>query len=294
MFDLVSIGNYNYAGTYSDFTVPGKYEIAVYAMNEDGNVSIPLLTMVYKSINPDDDPIGQESGSDLTGEWTYMSQKCKGAVCKLKGSMNVRNTGDEQASSCAIRFYMSEDGIYDGGDMFLREISTGNLKAGMTKRRKLNSTLPSGETATDKYIIAVIDAHGAIGEKNEGNNHIVHGPILRADLTGSWASLIPSCKNNKCKLKGNLNVQNTGHQDASSTVRFYMSDDGVYDGGDTYLKEVSTGNIKVGMTKGRKLNYRLPEGETVTGKYVIGVIDPDDLVLEVIEINNYIPYGPLL
>ena len=239
------------------------------------------------------DPGPTEDGPDLTGQWTSLSKKCKGAVCKLKGSLNVQNIGDQQASSCSIQFYRSDDNSYDAGDMLLKEIPTGNLKPGMTKKRKLSATLPSGETGTDKYIIAVIDAYAELAEQNESNNHIVEGPILRADLTGSWISLNVSCKTDKCKIKGTLNVQNVGHQDAASVVRFYRSDDGLYDIGDMFLKDVSTGNIKVGMTKNRKLSYSLPQGEEIFSKYIIAVIDPDDTVLEADEVNNHIANGPI-
>jgi hypothetical protein len=120
-----------------------------------------------------------------------------------------------------------------------------------------------------------------------------------ADLTGTWVSLSQKYKNTKngtkCSLKGQVTIQNVGYMNASSSpVRFYLSDDTTYDVGDTFMKETSTGTIKSGKSKKKKLSYTLPIGEIVTGKYVIAVINADKSSLEADEDNNNIVYGPLL
>jgi hypothetical protein len=125
--------------------------------------------------------------------------------------------------------------------------------------------------------------------------NLLSGP----DLTGNWASFVQTIKETKngtkCKIKGVFAIQNTGNEDAlSSEVRFYLSDDDIYDGGDTFLKEVSTGKkMKVGKIKNKKLKYKLPLGETATGKYVIAVLDADNSIDEVTESNNVTVYGPV-
>ena len=92
------------------------------------------------------------------------------------------------------------------------------------------------------------------------------------DLTGQWGSLNQTCKTTKttkCKITGSLNIQNTGTLNApSSRVNFYLSDDEAYDAGDTFLKSVSTGSIKVGASKTKKLSYSLPVDESATGRYI--------------------------
>ena len=126
------------------------------------------------------------------------------------------------------------------------------------------------------------------------------GPLVAAanpDLTGQWNFLNQTCKTSdttRCKINGSFIIQNTGNQKArSSSVDFYLSDDDQYDEGDTFLKRISTGPIKAGDSTVKKLRYRLPAGESASGKYIMAVIDPEDVVTESDETNNEVAYGPI-
>ena len=233
------------------------------------------------------------SGADITGSWISLFQQCKGTKCKVNGKFNVHNTGNKDALSSSVKFYLSDDGVYHEGNSFLKEAKTGTLKVGKSKSISLSYSFPSGVSATDKYIIAVIDADNTVMEANESNNIIIYGPILRANLTGMWTSLTQQCKGGKCKIKGVLNIQNIGYQNAASFVRFYLSDDSTYDEGDMFLKQTSTGTLKVGKSKKISLSYSFLSGVSATDKYIIAVIDADNSVLEVNEGDNNIIYGPL-
>jgi len=124
-------------------------------------------------------------------------------------------------------------------------------------------------------------------------------PVPLPDLTGQWTSLVQACRSTKsglkCKISGKLSIQNVGTVNApSSFVRFYRSDDEVYnEGADSFLKQVATGTIKVGKSKSKTLSYSFPLRETVTGDYIIAVIDADNTVEEADEGNNYIMFGPI-
>ncbi len=119
------------------------------------------------------------------------------------------------------------------------------------------------------------------------------------DLVGQWRSLVHRCRNTKssakCKVNGKLNIQNVGTLNAaSSNVRFYLSDDGIFDEGvDTFLKQVSTGSVKIEKSKMKTLSCSFPVGQTASGKYIIAVIDADNTVLESNESNNYVVFGPI-
>jgi Tol biopolymer transport system component len=115
------------------------------------------------------------------------------------------------------------------------------------------------------------------------------------DLTGTWSSMTQTCKETssgtKCKIIGIVNIQNIGNETAySSALRFYLSNDAIFDAGDTLLKESSTGKVNAGASKDKKLKYKFPIGETASGKYVIALIDADNEVSEINENNNNIPY----
>jgi hypothetical protein len=118
------------------------------------------------------------------------------------------------------------------------------------------------------------------------------------DLTGTWTNLVQTCKVKNevqsCKVKGTLNVQNAGTAAApTSFVRYYLSDDATFDEGDTLLKQVATGTVKLGKPKKRTLSAKLPVGVNGSGKYIIAVIDADDTVVECDETNNTIVFGPI-
>lgn len=107
------------------------------------------------------------TGPELTGYWISLIQQCQGTKCKIKGILDIQNVGNDNAVSSFIRFYLSDDTVYDAGDMFLKQVSTGTLKAGGSKNRTLSYSFPAGISANDKYIIAVIDADNTVVESNE-------------------------------------------------------------------------------------------------------------------------------
>jgi hypothetical protein len=121
-------------------------------------------------------------GPDLTGQWTIpLQQTCKntsrGQKCTIKGTFTINNIGNKDASSTYVEIFLSDDDTYQEGDSSLKRSSTGKIKAGRSKAIKLSKTFPIGQTASGKYIIAVIDGGGSLAEIDETNNIIVFGPI---------------------------------------------------------------------------------------------------------------------
>jgi hypothetical protein len=118
------------------------------------------------------------------------------------------------------------------------------------------------------------------------------------DLTGTWSNLVQTCKTKAdgmhCKGKGKLIVQNIGTADApTSFIRYYLSDNAIFDAGYALLKQHATGAVKVGKIKKRTLSGQLPVGVSASGKFIIAVIDADNTVAECDENNNIIVFGPL-
>lgn len=124
-----------------------------------------------------------ESGPDLVGQWVVgPTQSCKGTgskmKCKIKGRLQVTNSGSEAArTSSRLRFYLSSDSVLDGDDTALKEVAVGALKPGKSQSKNLSYSLPLGESATGRYVIAVIDADNSVQEVDEGNNRVVGGPL---------------------------------------------------------------------------------------------------------------------
>jgi hypothetical protein len=117
---------------------------------------------------------------DLKGEWIALDRKCsyrnKRPNCSMSGKLKIENIGSLKAPKSVVRFYLSDDKVYDQGDTLLKQMAVGNLGAGKSSTKTLNYTIPSGGTAGGKYIIAVIDADNAVVEY-KGDNHVVFGPF---------------------------------------------------------------------------------------------------------------------
>jgi len=118
------------------------------------------------------------TGPDLTGEWTTKPQQTcrttsKATKCTVKGTLTIRNIGNRDASSSYVEIYLSD------GEDYLKRTSIGKLKVGRYKVLKIsiNYSLPIGQIASGKYIIAVIDPEDTAVETDEENNVVVYGPI---------------------------------------------------------------------------------------------------------------------
>jgi hypothetical protein len=113
---------------------------------------------------------------DLTGQWTALTQSCKnstkGSKCTIKGTLNIQNIGNANVKSALVRIYLSDNPYYDEGDPLLKQVSSA-IKVNGSKNKKFSYTFPLNATASQKYIIAVIDQDNTISELNESNNYIV-------------------------------------------------------------------------------------------------------------------------
>jgi hypothetical protein len=109
----------------------------------------------------------------------------------LKGTFTVANQASRNASSTFVNFFLSDNEVHDEADLLLKSLSTGSIKAGLSKSYRLSITLPPGKTAYGRYVIAVIDPNNSVAELNEENNVVVFGPFeLSYDGTwkGEWQS----------------------------------------------------------------------------------------------------------
>lgn len=125
-----------------------------------------------------DNVVVSREGPDLVGEWVVgPTQTCK-KRCKISGKMKVSNIGTQKAPRASfLNFYLSEDQVWDEGDLFLKQVGVGALKPGKSVTKRFNYKLPLDLTATGLYVIGVVDATALVEETNEENNVAVGGPI---------------------------------------------------------------------------------------------------------------------
>jgi hypothetical protein len=124
-------------------------------------------------------PYGPVQGSDLKPEWNSLEQTCqdtsKGIKCKLVGYLTVTNNTINTTSMTpsALEIYLSEDNRLSQEDLQLKHWNVSALKPGVVKAYKLSYTLPYGQTATGKNLIATILTE----DSNPANNTIAYGPV---------------------------------------------------------------------------------------------------------------------
>jgi len=113
-------------------------------------------------------------GVDLTGNWLSQKATPKGTGAKLRwtvtGSVSVANSGTVKSGASILRFVLSSDTTADAGDLLLKQVKVAALSAAKTKTVKLSVKLPAGQSATGRYVLAVVDALGQVPETNETNN----------------------------------------------------------------------------------------------------------------------------
>lgn len=104
----------------------------------------------------------------------------------------------------------------------------------------------------------------------------------------------------KTLLKSNVVVRNAGRKKARGvTATAHLSADGILDEGDTILGNIdlaTAGAGKLGKNAASEpvpFRFKLPANTSVTGKYLLVMVDPDDTVDESDETNNVAKFGPL-
>jgi hypothetical protein len=173
-----SYGTQIYSGTNKTFIHKGlsnntTYYYRLCATDNSGNISSGVTAAATPSLS---------LGPDLTGTWKSLVQTCrntgKSFRCKVKGKLSVQNIGQQTAKASIVRFYLSDDSSFDNTDTFLKQVSTGKIKAGKSTDRGISYSFQKGTSAAGKYLIAVIDYRNKIEEPDEANNTVSIGPLL--------------------------------------------------------------------------------------------------------------------
>jgi hypothetical protein len=109
-----------------------------------------------------------------------------------------------------------------------------------------------------------------------------------AGFSGAWERLALHCAH-ACRVQGRLEVVNPGTAATDpSVVRLFLSADTVLDGGDLPLAEVTIGPLSPGASVHIRLHARIPDAQDGPERYVIAVLDADNVVPEINEDNNIV------
>jgi hypothetical protein len=140
---------------------------------------------------------------DLSGSWRNLTQKCRwlnaGLQCKISGKFKVWNPGAQKALSSKVRFFLSNDStLEEANDILLKEIKVGSLNAGQTKTIFLQVNLPLGNSASDKFVIGLVDADNSVPEADETNN------VTPSDMIPSGTEFFPFAQGDAWEFQGTI------------------------------------------------------------------------------------------
>ena len=274
-------------GTW-DFADNGTYMVTLLAATVSdvtGNVAGQATLGTFVVDAP------QGPGNDLRGE-IASAFKLASVVGGAKGadvSVRVVNSGDLLIRSTVnLRVIMSGDDVVDGSDFTLGTIVAKlNLKAGANRIFKGKFNFPSPTSAANLRVLAVIDADGALAEKNESNNTAVGTQTVAVappftDLRGTIGKLASKFRLGK-KATIPLSLFNDGNVAAKGTVnvRLIASTDDVLDQNDRTLGEVP---VKLSVNPGRsgtgRASVTIP-ADLAAGAYrIIAVVNTGGLLGE--------------
>jgi RHS repeat-associated protein len=252
---------------------------------------------VYEGMDGgENDNVGGSAGSvlhKLPGEDLVIDSVTAPADVVLGQSFNVAWTGSNAGeTSTAFNWYdrviLSRDDVYgNADDVYLNETWVSGaplpLDAGETYSRNLNVSIPLNDSYMEGvyHLFVLADIYNSEPESNNGNNVSAAFQINASlpplpDMVVSKV-IAPEAAESGTSITVNWTVTNQG--DGASTRGYWydlivLSDDPIWDGGDTWLNANGSayiyygGNLAAGASVNRTATVVLPAGLTAD-KYIL-------------------------
>jgi len=265
------------SATYTNAVAGTEYYIIVDA--DDGSGSSYSLLVTCTSNNPTlpDLSVSNTSSSPTSA--------CPGGVISVGSYVN--NTGTASAGASTMKYYLSQNSVYDGSDVLLGSSSVSAINAGSSSSQIISSlTIPGGTAPGSYYILFYADANGAISESNESNN-IAYRSITVNNCSSSpdlvisnvYFSTYSLCSGSNIDI--DFDVENIGGATAAaSTVKFYLSSNNTYGSGDVLLGSTSVVSLAANNYISFSKTLTVPSGTTVGTWYILIIADADNTVSE--------------
>jgi probable HAF family extracellular repeat protein len=114
---------------------------------------------------------------EFSGGWMALKAKRAGRKWKLTGSLRVENAGIQALAASQVRFLLSPDLTSSAGDVTLKDVQVKALPAAGFAQLKLSASAALAQAPSGSYVLAVLDAGGAVTEADETNNVVAFGPL---------------------------------------------------------------------------------------------------------------------
>ncbi len=284
---LSTRGNYFFAGMpiIPRGTVQGNYYLI---FKVDDNDSIPETD---ESNNSTYLPLYvYPSQVDLTFNTTTLSNSAVAAGYTLVANAEVYNHSNNKVKSSKVGFYLSNDTLFDTGDLFLTHSFDTPIEAGSYSYKNTQLTIPSSTTNGNYFILFFVDDSSQVNEDNESNNIraipiIIGAPIV--DLSIKAPSLSNIWLLAGSIINSSLSIENLGNiYSSSSNLTYFFSKDTLVDSLDILLSVKAGSALAAGVSEIRNQAITIPTQADTGNYFILFIADYSGLLAESNELNN--------
>ena len=208
---------------------------------------------------------------------------------------DILNQGVGPAGTSRLKYYFSSDSTLDAGDSYLNYDNVDALSAGAIGSESANVRIPADAADGSYFILFVADYDGDVVEGTENNNVFalpitVGNPQSGPDFAVDLASLSVGQADPDEQIVASADVVNLGSATSGveTRLKYYLSTDESYDGGDQYLNWDAVPALASQGTSPETAKVRVPADTAPGLYYVIFVADETELVVETDESNNVV------
>jgi parallel beta-helix repeat protein len=204
----------------------------------------------------------------------------------------VRNQSAFSAPASRAQYYLSLDGLKNGGDRLLSGYrSVPSLAPGAESTGTITVTVPSGTPLGTYFLLACADDTGAIAEADETNNcraSVARIQVGRPDLVAAAVSDPPAAAAPGSSFLVTDTVRNQSVFPAgASRVQYYLSLDGLKNSGDRLLTgSRAVPSLPAGIDSTGTVSLIIPAGTPTATYYLLACADDAAAVVESNETNN--------
>ncbi|MEK6481461.1 CARDB domain-containing protein [Catalinimonas sp. 4WD22] len=209
----------------------------------------------------------------------------------IPASFTIVNEGYSYANT-NVSLYISSDNKFDESDIELEE-DWQSISAENSVNMNFSFNMPANTANGTYYILLVADPNNDIEEVDEENN-VTSTTISVVDadvdlnvsaLSSEYITLIPGQYSDY-----EYTISNSGTTAATGTLytRFFLSDDDVYSGEDTYIGDnyMNTSVLEAGEDYANSNTFYVPIATSIGAKYLLAVTDFYGYIAETDEANN--------
>ncbi|MCA9624657.1 MAG: endonuclease/exonuclease/phosphatase family protein [Myxococcales bacterium] len=207
-------------------------------------------------------------------------------------SADVVNLGLATTVETRLKYYLSSDTSYDGGDIYLNYDAVPALASGGSSPETANVRVPAGTAPGLYYLLFVADQTELVAETDEANNVValplsVGGYVALPDLSVSQATTDTQIVRAGETVSVNAWVDNLGTAGAPAVqLKYILSTDTVYDGGDKQLSYDKVDALLAGQTSTEDAVLNITTATAAGDYYLLLVADALEEATESNEGNN--------